>query len=188
VLEQYQVAGVLVGVKDADSPLYPQWRAALERQQLETISVSAGYQVVLDEGVVLETLHPSPFSGPSSDPNNNSMVFRLVYGDLSVLLTGDIEAEAEGYLTQTPSSLGSTVLKVAHHASKTSTTPEFLRRVNPSLAVISAGAGNQFGHPHPDVVARLEHAVGADRIYQTAEQGNIEFISDGRSLWVKTQR
>lgn len=187
-LDRYQVGGVLVGIEDPASPLYPQWQAALERQQLDAIQVSAGYQVALDEGVVLEVLHPASFPGPASDRNNNSLVFRLVYGDLSFLLTGDIEAEAERYLAQTSASLASSVLKVAHHGSKTSTTAEFLQRASPTMAVISAGADNRFGHPHPDVVARLEQAVGEDSIYQTAEQGNIHFISDGHSLWVKTRR
>ena len=139
---------------------------------------------------MLEVLHPSPSSFPGSalERNNNSLVFRLVYRDLSFLLTGDIEAEAERYLAQTSSSLASSVLKVAHHGSKTSTTAAFLQQANPTLAVISAGVDNRFGHPHPDVVARLEQAVGEGRIYRTSEQGNIQFISDGHSLWVKTQR
>jgi competence protein ComEC len=189
-LDRYRVAAVLVGTEDPASPLYPQWRETLERQQLQVFQVSAGYRVALDEGVVLEVLHPSPSSFPGSvyDRNNDSLVLRLVYGDLSFLLTGDIEAEAERYLAQTSSSLASSVLKAAHHGSKTSTTAEFLQRANPALAVISAGADNPFGHPHPDVVARLEQAVGKDRVYQTALQGDIEFISDGRSLWVKTQQ
>jgi competence protein ComEC len=187
VLDRYRVGAVLVGVEDPTSPLYPQWQAALERQQLEAVQVSAGYQIALDKGVMLGVLHPASFRDLASDRNNNSLVFRLVYGEVSLLLTGDIEAEAERYLAQTSSGLASSVLKVAHHGSRTSTTAEFLQWASPTLAVISAGADNRFGHPHPDVVARLEQAVGEDRIYQTAERGNIHFISDGRGLWVKTQ-
>ena len=91
--------------------------------------------------------------GGSGNRNNNGLVFRLVYGEVSFLLTADIEAEAERHLLRSSYELRSDVLKVPHHGSKTSTTPAFLRRVDPSLAVISAGADNQYGHPHPEVVA-----------------------------------
>jgi competence protein ComEC len=95
--------------------------------------------------VVLEVLHPAPFRDLASDRNNNSLVFRLVYGEVSLLLTGDIEAEAERYPAQTSSGLASSVLKVAHHGSRTSTTAEFLQWASPTLAVISAGADNVLG-------------------------------------------
>ncbi len=85
-----------------------------------------------------------------------------------------------------PDRLPSDVLKVAHHGSKTSTSPEFLRVVNPSAAVISAGRNNRFGHPHPEVIARLEAAVGPSNLFLTARDGSIEFISDGVNLWVST--
>ena len=78
------------------------------------------------------------------------------------------------------------MLKVAHHGSKNSTTPAFLARVNPSVVIISAGSENRYGHPHPDVVARLEQAVGVEGIYRTWEQGTIELVSDGKNLWVET--
>jgi competence protein ComEC len=77
---------------------------------------------------------------------------------------------------------------VAHHGSNTSTSAEFLAAVRPSAAVISAGADNRFGHPHADVVTRLEQALGAERVYQTSRRGSIEFITDGHVLWAKSGR
>ena len=82
-------------------------------------------------------------------------------------------------------SLTSNVLKVGHHGSDTSTTPEFLAAVNPQLAVISVGADNPFGHPTPEVMKRLEEKLGSENIYRTDEQGTIEFITDGEKLWVR---
>ena len=84
--------------------------------------------------------------------------------------------------------LRANVLKVPHHGSKSSTTPRLLTAVSPVTAVISAGADNSYGHPHPDVTDRLDAALGGDRTYLTAERGDIEFITDGKRLWVRTAR
>jgi competence protein ComEC len=81
--------------------------------------------------------------------------------------------------------LKSTVLKVAHHGSKTSTTSQFLAAVDPEVAVISVGADNTFGHPSPEVVERLIDRLGEDNVYRTDEDGTIEFITDGETLWVR---
>ena len=189
-LERYRVGMVLVGRVDRESPLFPQWQAALDQAGPEVLTLSAGYSLSLDQDVHLEVLNPpAPGQGrPSSDRNNDGLVLRLVHGDISVLLTADIEAEAERYLAAQGREIRSHVLKASHHGSKTSTTAGFLQRVAPAAAVISAGADNQYGHPHPEVMARLEAAVGASQVYQTALCGDIEFISDGRTLRVRTQR
>jgi competence protein ComEC len=138
----------------------------------------------------LEVLNPpaQPFQGTGSDRNNNGVVLRLVYGDTSFLLAADIEAAAEGQLAHfNPQGLSSQVLKVAHHGSQTSTTDPFLRVVGPSLAVISVGESNRYGHPHPQVVARLQSQVGEGRLVRTDRQGTVEVISDGRTLWVRAR-
>jgi len=96
--------------------------------------------------------------------------------------------QAEFELITRRANLASTVLKVAHHGSDTSTTAEFLAVVNPQLAVISVGADNRFGHPTPEVMTRLEDKVGVENIYRTDEQGTVEFITDGERLWVKVGR
>ena len=118
-----------------------------------------------------------------------TIVLRLVYGEVSFLLTADIEEEeAERRLLEEGLPIDSDVLKVPHHGSRTSTTPGFLSAVAPAAAVISAGADNPYGHPHPEVMDRLGLTPGEDRTYLTAERGDIEFISDGERLWVRTQR
>lgn len=189
-LESYRVDTVLVGAKDAASPLYPQWRRTLERQGYGPVYLTAGQTLTLEEGVTLEILHPpaQPLRGPLWNANNNSLVMRLVYGDMRFLLAGDIEAAAENYLIRRAVPLQSQVLKVAHHGSKSSTTAAFLRAAQPQWAVISAGADNSYGHPHPTVMARLENQLSPEAIYQTAQQGNIHFSTDGQRLWVETEK
>ena len=126
--------------------------------------------------------------GSIADQNNNSVVLRIVYDRVSFLLAADIEATTETYLVRGSRSVDSTVLKVAHHGSKTSTTPRFLSRVDPVVAVVSAGKANRYGHPHPEIVQRLGETVGLDGVYRTDRDGTIEFISDGERLWVKTEK
>ena len=190
VLENYKIGTVASGQPDRENPLYPQWQQAVEAGRHRTAYLRAGQTVALDHDITLETLHPpvAPLRGPAWESNNNSLVLRLSYGDISFLLTGDIEEEAERYLARNSTDLKSDVLKASHHGSNSSTTDAFLRAVEPRWAVISAGSDNQYGHPHPDVITRLEGAVGADNIFSTARQGSIHFSTDGRRLWVATDR
>ncbi len=187
VLNRYDVGTMVDSGADSLNPLYLEWQRALEGRNIHPITAFQGQTISLDSATRLEILNPplTPIGGTSSDSNNNGVVMRLVYGGVSFLLTADIEAEAEAHLLREGLFLKSNVLKVPHHGSKTSTTPRFLSEVSPVAAVVSAGADNPYGHPHPQVTGRLETTPGADRTYVTAQQGDIEFITDGERLWVK---
>lgn len=129
---------------------------------------------------VIEVLAPCPRFDDGYGPNDNSFVLRVRHGRRSFLFTGDVEQAAEGALLRRAAALRSDVLKVAHHGSRTSSTEPFLRAVAPWLAVISAGRGNRFGHPHADVVARLARV--ARHTLRTDVVGGIELLSDGETL------
>lgn len=169
-----------------DSPSYREWQAILTEKRIPRLDAAAGQLVDLGDGVALEVLHPhSVGNGPASgDGNNASVVLRLAAGQVSFLLTGDIELEAEEELLGQGAELRSTILKVAHHGSKTSTSPQFLQAVDPRAAVISVGAENTFGHPTAETMERL----AATRVYRTDQQGTIEVISDGHQAWIRTER
>ena len=190
VLDNYRVKMVAAGLPDPQSALFTQWQQAASGNGHNVIYLRAGQSIHLDEGITLETLHPpaAPRRGAAWDSNNNSLVLRLTYGEISFLLTGDIEAEAERYLIRTAPTLQADILKAGHHGSNSSTTAPFLRAVNPRWAVISAGPDNQYGHPHPETLARLAEAVGEEGIFSTARQGTIKFSTDGQRLWVETER
>ena len=116
--------------------------------------------------------------------NNDSLAFRIDYGANSFLLTGDLEAPMERRLLADGRVAHADVLKVGHHGSKTSSTPEFLAAVSPSFAIISDGFENSFGHPHRDVLARLSDGHAA--ILRTDHDGLVTVRSDGRRLLFAT--
>ncbi len=190
ILRRYKVKHVLLPDLDDDSPLYNEWLRLLKEKDIEHTVAQAGQQIDLGSGAVIEVLNPQIplLSGTESSIDNNGVVLRISLGKVSFLLTADIRREAELELIARRADLDSTVLKVGHHGSDTSTTPEFLAVVNPQLAVIPVGADNRFGHPDDKVMARLKEAIGSENIYRTDEQGTIEFITDGERLWVKMDR
>jgi len=186
VLQRYQVERVLSPDLDYESSLYGEWQELIDEKEIPRTPAQAGQKIDLGDGVIIEVLNPQAplLAGTGSDINNNSVVLHITMGKASFLLTADIEQEAEFKLIVLGADLTSTVLKVGHSGSRTSTTPEFLAAANPRVAVISVG-DNPFGHPSNEVVGRLEVKLGADNIFRTDEQGTIEFITDGEKLWVR---
>jgi len=144
----------------------------------------AGDLLDVDPSMTAVVLHPDE---PLPDEANNaSLVVRFVYGSFSVLFTGDCEEEGEEAVLARwdGSDLASTVLKVGHHGSASSTTPAFLAAVAPAVAVIQVGEGNPYGHPSPTVLSRLG-AAGAE-VYLTSEDGTVIVHSDGQTWEVMT--
>jgi competence protein ComEC len=186
VLQRYKVERVLDAGVPYDSAIYQEWGRLIEIKGIERSVARAGQQIDLGSGVGMEVLNPpeSLWEGTSHDVDNNGVVLRLSWGNVSFLFTADIRAEAELELVMQRAKLSSNVLKVAHHGSDTSTSERFLAAVDPEVAVICVGGGNPFGHPSPEVLERLIDRLGNDSVYRTDENGTIEFITDGDSLWV----
>jgi len=132
-------------------------------------------------GTKIEILSPPQDYQAPSVGNNDSLAFRIAYGRRSFLLTGDMERPMEQRILADGMAQHSDVLKVGHHGSKTSTTQAFLDAVSPSVAIISDGLDNSFGHPHRDIIARLreEHAA----ILRTDLDGLVTTRTDGEHLW-----
>ncbi|MEM7434629.1 MAG: ComEC/Rec2 family competence protein, partial [Myxococcota bacterium] len=132
----------------------------------------------------LEVVWPCPRYDPALDLNDNSMTLSLRFRGRHILLTGDLESQAEQALLGRGALGRADVLKVAHHGSRTSTTTAFVDTVQPHVAVISAGVGNWYGHPSSDVLARLA-AAGAT-VYRTDLHGGVTVTVDDHSLQVET--
>jgi competence protein ComEC len=189
VLERYKVEQVLYPDLEYDLPLYEEWLRLLEAKDIKCTIAQAGQEVDLGSGVIMRVLNPPAplLTGTASDIDNNGVVLRITTGRVSFLLAADIMWEAEFELINQRADLVSTVLKVAHHGSETSTTPEFLAAVDPRVAVISVGGDDPYRHPSTEVRERLEQRFGAENIFRTDEQGTIEFITNGERLWVRVK-
>ena len=187
VLQRYKVKQALEPGVSYNSSIYEEWLRLVEDKGIEYNIARAGQEIDLGNGIKLEVLNPpaSLWEGTDDDVNNNGVVLRLTWNKVSFLFTADIREEAEFELIGQRANLKSTVLKVAHHGSKTSTTSQFLAAVDPEVAVISVGEDNPFGHPSPEVMERLIDTLGEDNVYRTDEDGTIEFITDGEKLWVR---
>ena len=147
--------------------------------------------VGLGEGVVLTVYWPrsphEPFlQNTRSDANSNSIVTRLTYGKTAFFFTGDSEKDTEEALLRHRTDLTSTVLKVAHHGGKHSSTQEFLEAVKPKAAVISCSHDNEYGHPTPEALERLS-SVGA-QVFRTDRNGEIKAVSDGVTVTLQTEQ
>jgi competence protein ComEC len=131
-------------------------------------------------GASIQFLSPPPDYPALKPGNNDSLAFKITYGSRSYLLTGDMERPMESLLLAEGVDLYADVLKVGHHGSKTSTIAPFLALVAPSIAIVSAGYGNSFGHPHSDVIHRLEgrHTT----ILRTDYDGLVTVRTDGQNL------
>ena len=189
VLQRYRVGRVLyTKFETYESPIYQEWLDLIKEKNIKSTSAQAGQEIDLGDGVKIQVLNPQTpiLTGTESDIDNNGVVLHIIMGRASFLLTADIGWEAEFELINRRTDLVSTVLKVAHHGSATSSTPSFLAAVAPEVTVISVGE-NSYGHPSPEVFARLEQRLGSENILRTDERGTIEFITDGERLWVKTK-
>ena len=190
VLRNYKVRQVFEPDIAYDSATYQQWLSLVESDEFGHQIAHAGQKIELGGGIKVDVLHPpSPLlQGTSDDVDNNGLALRLSWNRVSFLFTSDIGKEAEWYLIAQRANLKSTVLKVAHHGSLTSTSEQFLAAVNPEIAVISVGTDNRFGLPRAEVVDRLVTYLGSDSIYFTSTHGTIEFTTDGERLWLKHDR
>jgi competence protein ComEC len=149
---------------------------AAEKHPMGTLELS---------GAQMEILAPAEDYMAEKVGNNDSLVLRITYGSRSFLLTGDMERGIESRLLASGVNLHADVLKVGHHGSRTSSTERFLDAVSPSVALISAGFENSFGHPHPDVLGRLSARHAA--VLRTDIDGLVTARTDGHSVFFDLQ-
>jgi competence protein ComEC len=182
---------VLPDLKETDEALFKLQELA-EQKDINVIYIKKGDKIQ-DGEVAITCLHPA---GDSKGGNSSSTVLSVTFKEFDILLTGDLEGAGEEAVTdelnnisnQTSENLKETavdydVLKVAHHGSKNSTYEEFLQLVKPELSIISCGRGNRYGHPHRELLDRLEEIES--EILITYKEGAITLITDGLQLNVE---
>ena len=178
---RYDVGRLITnGAPPGDNPAYDALLAAVGENAIHV--AQPGEVIELGGGARLEITHAG---GVGLSDNDASVVARLSYGELSVLLTGDAGEAAEAAMARSGRPLASVVLKAGHHGAATSSGNAFLRAVAPQFVVISAGADNNYGHPAPEMLQRAVE-IGAT-ILRTDEMGTIEVESDGERMWWQTE-
>ncbi len=157
-------------------------------EQSDRLLARAGERIILDDkrGIVVDILFPD--QNPKGwETNEASIVAKVSYGTTSFLLTGDAPTEVEDHLVAIyGDQLRSNVLKLGHHGSKTSSGDNFLQAVQPEIAIVSAGLGNKYGHPSPEVVERVGETSA--HIMETMTMGTITCISDGKEVLCEGER
>lgn len=168
---------------EANTKAYKNFKKKAEEQNVEIKHPNVGDEIQLGSSTV-EFLGPVDENG--KDLNSTSIVLKITYGNTSFLFTGDAESDEEEEILNSGADLKSTVLKVGHHGSRTSTSYPFLREVMPQYAVISVEKGNSYGHPNEETLSKLSDA-GVE-VYRTDESGDIVMTSDGNSINIVTAK
>ncbi|MDQ4127869.1 MAG: MBL fold metallo-hydrolase [Actinomycetota bacterium] len=172
VLDAFEVETVLVSGDTNSTLTYNSFLRGVREEGAQTEVVRAGMRMDWG-GVQADVVGPPTDAegGLFSEINDNSVAILLTYGTARVLLAGDAEANEEEYMANGPYTGPLTVLKVTHHGSNTSSTPLFLGRFPPEIAVIQCGVDNPYGHPTPETLERLRRA-GA-KIFRNDEDGDV---------------
>ncbi len=159
----------------------------IKRRNIPYETLADGDEIEIDPDVSIKVLSP-PSGFYYEDANNNSVTLRVKYKDFAMLLTGDIEAEAENYIVSKHprDEISSNVLKAPHHGSRSSSSPAFIAACQPEMVAISCGRNNQFGHPHAETLSRYRNIEAS--VWRTDYDGNITILSNGFNFTVITSR
>lgn len=180
VLHEYTVEHVILPDIIHTSATFEKMITAIEEERCGVTEGVAGHSFTMGE-VTVDLLAPVY---ADNDLNNMSVVAKITYGNVSFLFTGDAEDASEAaMLSESFYALDADIIKVGHHGSSSSSTAKFLNAVSPELAIISCGKDNDYGHPHREVVSRLESMNVP--YYRTDEEGSIVITTDGNTYTIK---
>lgn len=187
VFDKYKISSFISNGDSSKTEIFKNLRNSISKENLKEIIISDKTRIVLDEehGIYFDIIFPNKKVPQSLDSNDGSIVGRLVYGNISFMLTGDATLFTENVIMRDigGEGLSSNVLKLGHHGSRTSSGVMFLKRVHPDIAIISAGKNNRYGHPHKEVLNILSKLNIP--YLATYDKGTIMFKSDGRKLIIK---
>lgn len=198
VIAQYGVKELVYNGIPSTSKYFINALKAAKANGTQQVKVKAGDVLDFGNGVSFEIVSPSQSlidedtaaikAKKKVDVNNESVVGRLTFGNFAMLFTGDAEGPVEKDMAASyGKKLKCQVLKAGHHGSKTSSTAEFLKLVQPESVVMSLGVNNQYGHPHEALLNRLQKQ-GVKNIYRTDLNGTITIVSDGSSYSITTEK
>jgi competence protein ComEC len=190
VIKNFDIGEVWSTGEGIDTEAYMAFESLIAERGIRRRALAWGDPPYHLNGVMVEFLHPAGIDRNQPNPvslarlNNNSLVMRVRYCEVSVLFTGDIYAADERAILSRYPGLSSTIIKIPHHGSATSSSMELLAKLGPRIALLSVGRDNSFNLPHPDVVARYE-AAGC-RIFRTDRDGAVSLETDGRGIRIRS--
>lgn len=178
VLERYTVGVALLNGQPNRTETYLELQDRLSTTN--TVTVQAGYKIELDDGVIIDVLHPQADPSIIDPLGDHVMVLRVTYGEISILLTSDMSRVAQGEMLQQGISPVASVVQLPSHGTIQSLDDEFLELAQPQVVLLQSDRANRRGDPDADVLAML----GDIPIFRTDELGTIHLSSDGQSIWV----
>lgn len=159
ILENLKVKNIIISKQKQSNQYLEQVLEITKKKKINLIIVKSGDKIKLDSNTCFDILWPDNNLIEENSTNNNSIVANFICNNFKMLFTGDIEQIAENEIVkkyQSTNKLKSSILKAAHHGSKTSTIQEFLNLVKPQMVLIGVGKDNKFNHPNIEVLERLE--------------------------------
>lgn len=187
LLQEIKIKNVVIGKQFEDSSNYQEFSKIVKEHDIKVHVAEAGQRINIEKDLYFDVLWPSTKKVVNENIiNNHSLVCKMIYHNFSCLFTGDIETIAEKSILErykNTNILKCTVLKVAHHGSKSSSIQEFLNAVSPKIALIGVGKSNHFGHPNAEVLERLEQSKS--NVFRTDEDGEIMIRMNKRGgIWL----
>jgi competence protein ComEC len=183
LIDSYKVTSIIENGGNSDSKIYSSLEDKIVKNKINKFVAKRNQHIILDEkkNIYFDIIFPDR-DVAKLDSNDASIVGKLVYGKNSFMFTGDATTYTENLIgwNENDKTLRSDVLKLGHHGSRTSSGISWLLKVNPKVAIISAGKNNRYGHPHKELLDRLSSLNIP--FLNTAENGNIIFESDGEKL------
>ena len=169
--------------KNDESDLYKILCEKARMTNTEIVEICSGARIKFRDDIIIDCIYPY-----SSDMTGNdaSLVLKVVFDNTSFLFTGDISAECEKEIIDSGENIKADVLKLSHHGSKYSNSGEFIEKVNPKLAIVSAGSFAMYGQPAKEIVNKLENENVT--VLNTREKGAVEIYSDGKGIYYKTMK
>ena len=180
VIRNFQIGKVYLPNKTNNTLIFEELLNEIKNKKLKISEGKSGINIIDNGDLKFYIIAPSK---EYSNINNNSIVTKIIYKSFSTIITGDAEKESESNMIKEGHNLKANILRVGHHGSNTSSTEEFLNKVNPEYAIISLGKDNSYGHPDLEVLESLEKKNIV--ILRTDELGSIIIKTDGNKITIK---
>ncbi|WP_042260470.1 MBL fold metallo-hydrolase, partial [Clostridium perfringens] len=181
VLENFDVKSFYAPKVAHTTKTYENMLKAVKNEGLKIKQIKEGTKIDLGKDTEVQVY--SPVKSQYEELNNYSPVMKISYGQNSFMFTGDAESLVEKEILNENKDLKADVLKLGHHGSHSSTSEEFLKAVDPSIAIVSCAKDNKYGHPHKETMSNLKKA--GITVYETFRDGDITISSNGKKLDVK---